>query len=830
MTDPHAQRPAPPVPPGPGTVPPDPVRDATRHVPLGELFTRWVTHDPDAPAVTDGRSTWSYGELARRAGRLAAHLAASGAGPDRTVALVLPRSMELIAAELAVALSGAAFLPVDPDYPAERRALMLADAAPAVVLDDPDRVRALMEGEERETEPVPSRTLPDHAAYVIFTSGSTGTPKGVTVTHRGIAGFAAAAAERYAVGPGDRVLQFSSPSFDASVLELCISVLSGALLVIPPHGPWLGDELATVLDEHRISHALIPPAALATLPDPADLGGLPSLHTLIVGAEACPAALVDRWAPGRRMINSYGPTEATIVATWTGPLSAGTGTPAIGGPLPGTEAHVLDAALRPVPPGSEGELYVGGDGLARGYLGRPGLTATRFVAHPSGPPGARLYRTGDRVRRRPDGELEFLGRADRQIKVRGFRIEPGEIEAALIRDPEVREAVVVVRDEEPARGRLVGYVTPADPARRPEPARLRAALTAALPAHMVPSAVVVLDALPLTPQHKIDLRALPAPGGAQAGRHVAPRTDDERTLAAIWADVLGVGTVGVTDDFFDLGGDSILAARTLTRIREAFGARLTLRDVFTARTVAALAPLTADPSAAAPPEPIPTAPRTQPVPLSSAQRRLWFLDDLADGGTEYNTGVALRLRGPLDTPALERALHRLAARHDSLRTTFATVDGQGVQLVAAEAELPLRTTDVGHVPDDRRDRAVERLLTEELRRPHDLTTGPLTRALLIRRAPEDHVLLLAQHHIVTDGWSVGVLTRDLAALYRAEATGEPDGLPRPDVQYPDFALWERRRHTPGAHADDLAYWKRHLAGLQQLDLPTDRPRPAVRTT
>ncbi|MER7895670.1 non-ribosomal peptide synthase/polyketide synthase [Streptomyces sp. NPDC096046] len=830
MTDPHSQRPATLVPPPAGTVPSAPVRHVTRQVPLGELFTGWVTRDPDAPAVTDGRSTWSYGELARRAGRLAGHLVASGAGPERTVALVLPRSMELIAAELAVALTGAAFLPVDPDYPAERRALMLADAAPAVVLDDLDRVRALMKGRERETDAVPSRTLPDHAAYVIFTSGSTGTPKGVTVTHRGIAGFAAAAAERYAVGPGDRVLQFSSPSFDASVLELCVSLLSGALLVVPPNGPWLGDELADVLDGHRITHALIPPAALATLPDPADIGGLPSLRTLIVGAEACPATLVDRWAPGRRMINSYGPTEATIVATWTGPLSAGTGTPTIGGPLPGTEAHVLDAALRPVPPGTEGELYVGGDGLARGYLGRPGLTATRFVAHPSGPPGARLYRTGDRVRRRADGELEFVGRADRQVKVRGFRIEPGEIEAALIRDPEIREAVVVVRDEEPARGRLIGYVTPADPARRPEPARLRAALTAALPAHMVPSAVVVLDALPLTPQHKIDLRALPAPGGAPAEQRVEPRTDDERTLAAIWADVLGVDTVGVTDDFFDLGGDSILAARTLTRIREAFGARLTLRDVFTARTVGALAPLTADPSAAAPPEPIPSAPRSEPVPLSSAQRRLWFLDDLADGGTEYNTGVALRLRGPLDTPALERALHRLAARHDSLRTTFASVDGQGVQLVAAEAELPLRTTDVGHVPVDRRDQAVERLLTEELRRPHDLTTGPLTRALLIRRAPEDHVLLLAQHHIVTDGWSVGVLTRDLAALYRAEAAGEPEDLPRPHVQYPDFALWQFERHTADADADDLAYWKRHLAGLQQLDLPTDRPRPAVRTT
>ncbi|MEV8550669.1 non-ribosomal peptide synthase/polyketide synthase [Streptomyces glaucescens] len=824
MTDLHAQRPATPASPPAGPVPPA----RARHVPLGELFTGWVKRDPDAPAVTDGRSTWSYGELARRAGRLAAHLAASGAGPERTVALVLPRSMELIAAELAVALTGAAFLPVDPDYPAERRALMLADAAPAVVLDDPGRVRALLDGEGPAAQPAPGRALPDHAAYVIFTSGSTGTPKGVTVTHRGIAGFAAAAAERYAVGPGDRVLQFSSPSFDASVLELCVSVLSGALLVVPPHGPWLGEELAAVLDEHRITHALIPPAALATLPDPADLGGLPSLRTLIVGAEACPATLVDRWAPGRRMINSYGPTEATIVATWTGPLTAGTGTPAIGGPLPGTEALVLDAALRPVPPGTEGELYVGGDGLARGYLGRPGLTATRFVAHPSGPPGARLYRTGDRVRRRADGELEFLGRADRQVKVRGFRIEPGEIEAALVRHPEVREAVVVVRDEEPARGRLIGYVTPADPARRPEPARLRAVLAAALPAHMVPSAVVVLDALPLTPQHKIDLRALPAPGGAPAEQYVAPRTDGERTLAAIWADVLGVDTVGVTDDFFDLGGDSILAARTLTRVREAFGVRLSLRDVFTARTVAALAPLTAEPSAAAPSEPIPPAPRSEPVPLSAAQRRLWFLDDLADGGTEYNTGVALRLRGPLDTPALERALHRLAARHDSLRTTFATVDGQAVQLVAAEPDLPLRTADIGHLPADRRDEAVENLLAEELRRPHDLTTGPLTRALLVRRATGDHVLLLAQHHIVTDGWSVGVLTWDLAALYRAEAAGEPDGLPRPGVQYPDFALWERERHT--ADADDLAYWRRHLAGIQQLELPTDRPRPAVRTT
>ncbi len=801
------------------------------HTPLGELFTAWVARTPNAPAVTDGRRTWSYEELAARAEHLADDLVRRGAGPDRTVALVLPRSMELVAAELAVTWAGAAFLPVDPDYPAARRALMLADAAPAVVLDDLTDVRRLMgDGTGRRPTNRCAAVHTDHAAYVIYTSGSTGVPKGVTVTHRGIGGFAQAAAERYAVGPGDRVLQFASPSFDASVLELCISVLSGATLVVPPDGPWLGEELAGVLDEHRITHALIPPAALATLPDPDRGGGAPHLRTLVVGAEACPAALVDRWAPRRRMINSYGPTEATIVATWTRPLAAGEGTPTIGSPLPGTQAHVLDEAMRVVPAGTDGELYVGGDGLARGYLGRPGLTATRFVASPFGPPGARLYRTGDRARWTADGELEFLGRLDRQVKVRGFRVEPGEIEAALLRHTEVREAVVVVREDEPGRQRLVGYVTPADQQRVPDPARLRAAVAAALPAHMVPSAVVVLDRLPLTTQHKVDHRALPAPGLTSAAEHVPPRTPNERKLAAIWSDVLGAEGIGAQDDFFDLGGDSILAARVLARISDELGVRLAVRDVFTARTVAALAPLLDEPSAPVPPRTIPPAPRDQPLPLSNAQRRLWFLDDLTAGGTEYNTGVALRLRGPLDPGALRRALDRLTARHASLRTTFTTVDGQGMQRISPGASIPLRTADLGALPAERRAEAGESLLTEELSHPFDLATGPLARALLIRCAPDEHLLLLAQHHIITDGWSVGVLTRELAALYHAEASGEPDTLPAPGVQYPDFAVWERRRPSADGDPEDLAYWKRHLTGMQQLELPTDRPRPAVRTT
>ncbi|WP_316528804.1 non-ribosomal peptide synthase/polyketide synthase [Kitasatospora brasiliensis] len=816
-----ADRPAQPVP--PSAAPRAGAASTPESRTLDALFAAQTARTPHAPAVTDGRRTWTYRELAHRAERLARELRRRGAGPERTVALVLPRSMELIAAELAVARSGAAFLPVDPAYPAERRALMLGDAAPAIVLDDPAAVRELLET-DGPADPGPHATAGlDHPAYVIYTSGSTGTPKGVVVTHRGIGGFTEAAVENYAIRPGDRVLQFSSPSFDASVLELFVSVLTGATLVIPPDGPWLGEELAAVLDEHRITHTLIPPAALATVP----AGAGRHLRTLIVGAEACPAELVDRWASGRRMINSYGPTEATIVATWTGPLAAGTGSPTIGAALPHARVYVLDEAMRPQPPGSDGELYLGGEGVARGYLSRPGLTADRFVADPFGPPGARLYRTGDRARWNAHGELEFLGRLDRQVKVRGFRIEPGEIEAALRAHPAVDQAVVVVREDEPGHPRLVGYATPADPALAPDPARLRTALAAALPAHLVPAAVVVLAALPLTPQLKVDQRALPAPARQAGAEHLAPRTEHERTLAGIWAEVLGVDTVGATDDFFELGGDSILAARTLARVAEQAGIRLTLRDVFTARTVAALAPLLDRPPTAAPPEAIPPAPRGEPLPLSSAQHRLWFLDDLTPGTTENNTGVALRLRGPVDREALGRALHRLAARHDALRTTFTTVDGQLVQRVGERAELPLRTEDLADLPPERRAEAAERLLTEELQRPYDLARGPLTRALLVRLAEQEHLLLLAQHHIVTDGWSVGVLTRELAALHRAEATGEPDALPRPALQYPDFARWEQGRTDHGA---DLAHWKRALAGLPTLRLPTDRPRPAERTT
>ncbi|WP_372443350.1 amino acid adenylation domain-containing protein [Saccharothrix algeriensis] len=725
-----------------------------------------VDRTPDAPAIVSAGGTVTYRDLAARANRLAHLLIARGARAERVVAVALPRSVDSVVARLAVLKTGAAYLPVDPAYPAERKAFMLADADPLLVLDDSSDTDP---ADQPDTDPR-VLILPDSPAYVIYTSGSTGRPKGVVVTHRGLPAFAEAEIAHFDVRPGDRVLQFSSPSFDASVLELCMALPAGAALVVPPEGPLLGDQLADVIEDFGVTHALIPPVALATVPP----RPLPAFRTLVVGGDACPPDLVRRWAPGRRMVNAYGPTESTVVTSWSGPLEPG-GAPPIGRPIPGTGVRVLDDGLRPA---AEGELYVAGVGLARGYLGRPGLTASRFVADPFGPPGSRMYRTGDVVRAREDGELEFVGRADHQVKIRGFRVEPGEVEALLREHPAVRQVVVVARDEPK---RLVAYVVGAT-------AGLREHVAAALPDYLVPAAFVELDALPLSPNGKLDRAALPAPvvGDVPEG-FVAPRTDDERRVARVWEEVLGVARVGAHDDFFALGGDSILAVRALGRL-----GGLPVRAMFAHRTVAELAE--ALPARA----PIPRAPRDRPLPLSPAQRRLFSLD----GTAEQNTAAALRLTGPLDVPRLRRALDALARRHDALRTTFDVVAGQPVQVVAEHGSIPLTTGD-----------------ESELAVPFDLRRGPLTRAVLQPLGPDDHVLVLVQHHIVTDGWSVGVLLDELADLY---AGVEP---PAPTAQYPDFAVWDGQRPQ-----GDVAYWRDRLAGVEALDLPTDRPRPALRTT
>ncbi|WP_455754495.1 amino acid adenylation domain-containing protein, partial [Streptomyces prasinus] len=565
---------------------------------LPALIEAAADRGPDRTALDAGERTLTFAEAEAHADRLAHRLIARGAGPGDVVALVLPRSADMVLAQLAVAKAGAAFLPVDPGYPAERVALMLRDADPAVTLTAEDVAGLLAAPPDgtpghRPTDADRVRPLDlDDPAYVIFTSGSTGTPKGVVVTHRGLAGFTAAEAAHYRVRAGDRVLAFATPSFDASVLELCMSLPNGAALVVPPPGPLLGAELAGFLRTARITHTLLPPAALATLP-PDTPGTLPDLHTLIVGADACRAELVTRWAPHHRMVNSYGPTEATVVATWSDPLEPDGSAPPIGRALPATGTYVLDARLRPVPDGAPGELWLAGPALARGYLGRPGLTATRFTADPFGPPGTRMYRTGDLVRRDARGELHHLGRTDHQLKLRGHRIEAGEVEATLVRHPAVLDAVVSVREDEPGLPRLVAHLLVAPGAEPPAGADLRAFAARTLPGPMVPSAFVVLERFPLTENGKTDRAALPAPGPEAeppAAGHVPPRTPTEEAVAALWEEVLQTG-VGAEDDFFALGGDSLRALLIASRANDAFGVTLTPRDVLVHRTVAALAEL-----------------------------------------------------------------------------------------------------------------------------------------------------------------------------------------------------------------------------------------------
>nr|WP_030410856.1 non-ribosomal peptide synthetase [Streptomyces sp. NRRL S-1448] len=796
---------------------------------LPELFARQVSQRPDAPAVADGDRVLTYAELDTAANRLAHRLISRGVGPERLVALALPRGTDMVVAQLAVAKAGGAFLPVDPAYPAERREFMVRDSAAALVLDDPAEVWC---PDGPTTAPTDADRLAplttDHPAYVIYTSGSTGTPKAVVVPHTGLAGFAAAAADRYDVHPGDRVLQFASPSFDASVLELCISLLAGATLIAGEEGPLVGDRLAQVLADRRITHTLIPPAALATVP-PETARTLPDLRTLIVGAEACPADLVDHWAPGRRMINSYGPTEATVVATWTGPLTPGAGAPPIGQPVAGTRAYVLDGALRPVPVGVTGELYVAGAGLARGYLARPGLTAARFPADPYGPPGSRMYRTGDLVRWGADGQLRYAGRTDDQVKVRGYRIEPGEIESALRRAAQVRDAAVVVRTtstsgaEPAAPGRLVAYVVPADgPPEALDVQELRTDLAHTLPPHMVPSVFVPLTELPLTPNGKTDRRALPAPdpSTARTAHHVAPRTDTERRIAQIWAEVLGLDTVGADDNFFALGGDSILSMQVVSRLRRT-GLHLATKDLFTHQTVAELATVVTTG-----PDRTDDGPVTGDLPLTPIQH--WFLTTPRANHHHFNQSALLELAGAPDPTALETALTALLTHHDALRLRFTERDGRWHQHNPPPPAAPDRLLshhDLTGLTPDQTDTAL-RTTADTLHTGFDIGRGPLLRAALFTGGRDrPSYLLLVAHHLVVDAVSWRILLDDLDTAYHQAAQGHPVTLGARTTSFRDWARGLAAHVAAGALDHELPYWEEALAAAP---LPVDHtPEPAT---
>ena len=769
-------------------------------VPAGtvlDVFEATAARTPHATALVFRDTVLSFAEVDARATRLARDLIARGAGPERVVAVALPRSADAVIAVLAIFKAGAVYLPIDPDLPEERVRFLLEDARPVVVLGRPS---------DRTAPPSPARASAETAAYVIYTSGSSGTPKGVVVEHRGLVNLLAAHRGVFFGRPPQRFALTASLSFDTS-WEGLLALIDGHELHVLDDDTRL-DPAAAVryVRDHRIDLLDLTPTYLRQLVDAGLLTGAHRPGTVMVGGEATGEALWrELAASGVTCLNYYGPTEVTVDATHA-PVTGGR--PLIGRPLANLAAYVLDAAGHPVPAGMAGELFLAGVQLARGYLNRPGLTADRFVADPFGPPGTRMYRTGDRVRWTADGRLEYLGRVDDQVKIRGFRVEPGEIEAALRQHPAVIDTTVAARD-----GRLVAYVVG-------ETRGLRDWLRGRLPEHLVPSAFVALDAIPLNRNGKIDRRALPAPERDAGAEYVAARTTTERRLAAIWAEVLRVDRVGVTDSFFELGGDSITSMRITSRVREEFGVEVSPRALFTAPTLGRFAAEL--PGLPATAQPIPVVPRHGALPLSFAQQRLWFLDEFEPGSTEYLSPTALRLRGELDIAALSEALNVLVARHESLRTTFGTVEGRGVQLVHEPYEVDLPIKDLTDF--------AEAALAGELRRPFDLRTGPLLRARLFRRAADDHVLLLVLHHIVTDGWSSGVLTAELDACYTAFAGGGEPDLPELPVQYVDFAVWQREFLDGPVLAEQLGHWRERLADVAPLDLPTDRPRPAVRTT
>ncbi|MFJ5811469.1 amino acid adenylation domain-containing protein, partial [Streptomyces sp. NPDC093093] len=799
-----------------------------------ELFAAQVARTPDTVALVHEDTNLTYRELDERAGRLARLLTEQGAARGRSVAVALGRGVDTVVSLLATMKAGATYVPVDPAYPAERIAYILDDARPALVVTTTALQDALPAADIPlllpERTPLPAETLPDvpltpqDAAYIIYTSGSTGRPKGVVVSHHGVAAMAAAHRERFGGGPGHRVLQFSSPSFDASIWEMLTTLTTGSALVLAPTERLAaGEPLATLLAEQRVTHATLPPVVLAAMGE----ARIPEGMTLVTAGEACSAELVARWSPGRTMVNAYGPTESTVCATMSGPLAPHTGAPTIGRPITNTRVYVLDRDLNPVPPGVPGELYLTGSGLARGYLGRPGLTAERFTADPHGGPGARMYRTGDLARWTADGELDYLGRADDQVKIRGFRIEPGEIEAALTGHPTVAQAAVLVREDHPGDKRLIAYVVPADTRTGADPAALRVHVAAALPAYMVPAAVLVLDALPVTTNGKLDKRALPAPDFTGPGEGRAPRTDREDLLATLFAEVLDLERVSIDDSFFDLGGHSLLATRLISRIRTEAGAELTVRSLFENPTVATLAAAldgAADARAAVRPQVRPAE-----IPLSHTQRRLWFLNHFDGPSGTYNLGLSLRLRGPVDDNALEAALADVTTRHEALRTVFPDTDGRPRQLIldpADPASRPLlhRSTIAADALDD--------TLAQAAGEGFDVTRETPVRAHLFSLGEDDHALLVVLHHIAGDGWSLAPLARDLSTAYAARLGGAaPRFTPLP-VQYADHTLWQREvlgdEDDPASELSrQVEHWRSALAGLpEELALPTDRPRPA----
>ncbi|MCB4424428.1 amino acid adenylation domain-containing protein [Xenorhabdus nematophila] len=822
---------------------------------IHQLFEAQAAKTPDATAIVYGEQSLSYGELNRRANRLAHYLIAQGVRPDARVAVCTERNPRMVIGLLAILKAGGAYVPLDPAYPAERLAYMLDDAAPVTLLTQTDWVdklssalpTILLDNDElllaaQPTDnPNPQRLglTPHHLAYVIYTSGSTGQPKGVMIEHQSLCNLMTTQQNTLALTADSRVLQFASNSFDACIWECCMAFQSGGSLYLAKRADILpGAVLSGYLRDNLISHVLLSPTALAAMDSLPD-----TLHTLLVGGEACPATLVKRWSQGRRMLNAYGPTEITVCATIysCAPYSddrTEDNPPPIGRPIANTQIYILDAHAQPVPRGVIGEIYIAGAGVARGYLNRPALTAERFLTDPfSTNSDARMYKTGDLGRWLSDGNIEYLGRNDFQVKLRGFRIEPGEIEARLKQCHGVREAVVLAREvlaynDMTGQKRLVAYLLPQAGVEL-EPAELRQQLTQYLADYMLPSAFVTLESFPLTPNGKLDRQALPDPDASAlvVHRYEAPSGETEIALAEIWQNLLGLEHVGRHDHFFELGGHSLLAVRLVVRIRQTLARELSLQQLFARPVLMQLAHTLTD-SATTTHAIIPVADRSQPLPLSFAQQRLWFLGQLDPAASQaYHLPAALRLSGSLDHHALTVALDRLVARHESLRTRFVLVGGQPCQHIdPADIGFTLSFHDFCQLDPELHTQRVAEFAEQEAQIPFDFTQGPLIRGQLLQLADEEHVLLLTMHHIITDGWSIGVLVRELGAFYRAALNDDDDPLPPLSIQYADYAVWQHDMLQSASLTEQRDFWCSQLDGIPALlTLPTDRPRPALQS-
>jgi amino acid adenylation domain-containing protein len=811
----------------------DTATEAASSICVQQQFERQAEVQPDAIAVLCDGQVLSYRELNRRANALAHELRRLGVGPEVVVGICIDRSPELLVAVLGVLKAGGAYLPLDPHYPCERLSFMLQDSGASVLLTQKTLLEKLpahqgttvcVDDLKEEVHETPISTDLNNLAYVIYTSGSTGRPKGVAVSHGALLNLVSWHLSAFKVSASDIATLLAGVGFDASVWELWPYLCCGASLDIPPDEVRSSPEgLRDWLTQHNVTISFVPtPVAepMLTL----DWSAQSRLRTLLTGGDR-----LHTWPSSSlsfAVINNYGPTENAVVSTSGLVSREGGGTaPSLGKPISNVRVYIVDQRGEPVPVGVAGELWVGGDSLARGYLQRPDLTAELFVPDAfSGDSGARLYRTGDLTRYFPDGAIEFLGRIGSQVKVRGHRIELGEVETALRETVGVREAVVQCCEPRAGEQSLVAYVVPDDHhAAGLASNNLRSALREKLPDYMVPAFFVLLDQLPLTDNGKVDRSSLPAPVTEVEDDPATPRTPTEELLSNIWAEILRLRRVGLNDNFFDLGGHSLLATQVVSRVREMFKVELPLRALFESPTIAELAQ-TVDAvlqtNAGGTLTSIERADRAGHLSLSFAQQRLWFIDKLSSGNTVYNIQVAVRLLGQLDRLALERALNEIIRRHEVLRTSFALRDGAPVQVIAPAYSITLPLLN---------ETSLERICADESRHSFDLSKLPLVRFRLVKLAENEHALLLTMHHIISDGWSLGVITQELASLYQAFTNEQESPLPELTVQYADFAHWQRGWLQGEVFENQLAYWKKQLGQCPTLELPTDRPRPAVQS-